>query len=103
MNRIRDECRRVSRRPGLSELDERLPDEGLSPLEAAIGVEAVARYETALHQLRGEDRQAVVARIEMGFSYQEVAVMLGKPSAEAARVAISRALMRLAEAMRHAG
>jgi RNA polymerase sigma factor (sigma-70 family) len=99
MNRIRDECRRVRRRPEIAALDERAPDGGVSPLEAAIGVEAVERYEAALGALRDEERQAIVARVEMGFSYQEIAIMLGKPSPDAARVAISRALVRLAEAM----
>jgi DNA-directed RNA polymerase specialized sigma24 family protein len=36
----------------------------------------------------------------MGYSYQELAVMFGKPSADAARVSVSRALMRLADALR---
>ena len=53
----------------------------------------------ALGRLRPEDREAIVARVEMDFSYEEVAQALGKPSAGAARVAISRALVRLAEEM----
>jgi RNA polymerase sigma factor (sigma-70 family) len=101
LNRIRDECRRVSKRPGLDNLDERLADDAASPLEAAIGARAVARYEAALQLLRPPDREAIVARIEMGYSYAEVAVMLRKPSADAARVAVSRALIRLAEQLRH--
>jgi RNA polymerase sigma-70 factor (ECF subfamily) len=99
MNRIRDECRRVSRRPKMTDVDQNTPDDNISPLEAAIGSEAVSRYEAALASLRDEDRQAIVARIEMGFSYPEVAVMLGKPSVDAARMGVSRALVRLAEAM----
>jgi RNA polymerase sigma factor (sigma-70 family) len=102
MNRIRDECRRAVRRPGLDELDEAMPGKDLSPLEAAVGSEMVARYEEALQQLRPEDREVVVARIEMGYAYAEIAVMTGKPSADAARVAVARALVRLAECMRRA-
>ena len=103
LNRIADECRRIMRRPAVTELDERIEDaERTSPLEAAIGVEAVERYEKALQELRPEDREAIVGRIEMGYSYQELAVMLGRSSAEAARVAVSRALVKLAEKMRHA-
>ena len=101
MNRIRDECRRVAGRPRADFLDERLPDHGLSPLEAAIGTEGVAKYETALTRLRDEDRQAIVGRVEMGYSYQELAVMLGKPSPDAARVSVSRALVKLADILRH--
>ena len=70
-----------------------------SPLETAIGHQAVERYEAALARLRPEDREAVVARIEMDGTYQDVAVALGKPSADAARMAVSRALLRLAEEM----
>ena len=101
MNRIRDECRRVMRRPAIGELTDRVKDEqAKSPLECAIGTEAVERYEAALRDLRTEDREAIVARIEMGYSYPELAVMLGKRSVEAARVAVSRALVRLADRMR---
>ena len=68
-------------------------------LEAAIGQEAVERYEAALARLRPDDREAIVARVELDCSYEEVAQALGKPTAGAARVAISRALVRLAEEM----
>jgi RNA polymerase sigma factor (sigma-70 family) len=101
MNRIRDECRRVTRRPQRDVLDDEAPDTGLSPLEMAIGRQAVAKYDAGLQALRDVDRQAIVARVEMGYSYAEVAVMLGKPNAEAARVAVGRALVRLAAVMRH--
>ena len=100
MNRIRDEVRRIGRRPNVVELDERAVDSGISPLEAAIGVEALDRYEAALQGLRPEDREVVVARLEMGYTYDEIAVMVGKPSADAARVAVSRAIVRLAELLR---
>ena len=102
MNRIRDECRRAGRRPALDALDEAMPGTGLSPLEAAVGSQVLARYEAALQKLRPEDREAVVARVEMGYSYAEIAVMHEKPTADAARVAVGRALLRLAEHMRHA-
>ena len=69
------------------------------PLESAIGIEALERYEAALARLRPEEREAIVARVEMDGSYQEVAQALGKPSADAARMAVSRALLRLAEEM----
>jgi DNA-directed RNA polymerase specialized sigma24 family protein len=43
-----------------------------------------------------EDREAIVARVELGQSWEEVAAMLDKPSPAAARVATQRALVRLA-------
>ena len=102
MNRIRDEVRRAKRSPVPIELNGDQTDPSASPLETAIGEEAVARYEAALARLRPEEREAVVARIEMDGTYQDVAQALGKPSADAARMAVSRALLRLAEEMTRA-
>jgi RNA polymerase sigma-70 factor (ECF subfamily) len=99
MNRIRDEVRRTKRAPIATALGDDHAAPVASPLETAIGHEAVARYEAALARLRPEDREAVVARIEMDGTYQDVAVALGKPSADAARMAVSRALLRLAQEM----
>jgi RNA polymerase sigma-70 factor, ECF subfamily len=99
MNRIRDEVRRTKRSPIATELDENASDHTASPLEAAIGTEALERYEAALARLRPEDREVIVARVEMDGSYHDVAHALGKPSADAARMAVTRALLRLAEEM----
>jgi RNA polymerase sigma factor (sigma-70 family) len=100
VNRIRDEMRRAQRRPAPAELEaDQHQDRSASPLEAAIGTQAVERYESALARLRDEDRQAVVARVELGLSYAEVAVALGKSSPDAARMAVARALVKLAQEM----
>jgi RNA polymerase sigma factor (sigma-70 family) len=99
LNRIRDELRRAGRRPAAEQLDSQAPDGAASPLEQAIGQQAVERYEAALERLRAEDREAIIARIEMGFTHEELAQLLGKPSANAARMAVERALVRLAEEM----
>ena len=103
LNRIRDELRRAKRRPATSEIDPELQDHGRSPLEEAIGREAIERYERALATLRQEDREAVVARIELGYTNEEIAGLLGKPTANAARMAVERAIVRLAKAMRNDG
>jgi RNA polymerase sigma factor (sigma-70 family) len=100
VNRIRDELRRKGRTPGRDELPEEHPDKAASPLEAAIGSEAMERYEAALARLRSEEREAIVARVELGLPWDELAEALGKPSAEAARKATERALVRLAEEMK---
>ena len=102
MNRIRDEIRRGIRCPSPSQLDVDSPDRNASPLEEAIGREAVERYEAALAALRPEEREAIVARVEMDGTYEQVAQVLGKPSADAARMAVTRALLRLAEEMSRA-
>jgi RNA polymerase sigma-70 factor, ECF subfamily len=101
LNRIRDEIRRRRRTPPQTPLDSALPAQGQSPLEAAIGAETLAKYDRALDRLEPETREAVIARIEMGCSYAEIAELMDKPSADAARMVVSRALLRLAEEMRH--
>lgn len=102
VNRIRDAVRRADRRPAAVPLDEEMEGHDVSPLEQAIGRESLARYDAALTELRDQDREAIIGRIELGQSYDELASALGKPSGEAARVAVHRALLRLAEVMRDA-
>jgi RNA polymerase sigma factor (sigma-70 family) len=99
VNRIRLEFRKTSRRPDGTTLDDVHEDRGASPLEEAIGVQALDRYERALQRLRPEEREAIVARVELGLSYDELATALSKPTADAARKAAQRALIRLAEEM----
>jgi RNA polymerase sigma-70 factor (ECF subfamily) len=99
LNRIREEFRRAKRRPARRELDSQVEDNGRSPLEEAIGRETVERYEQALAALRQEDRELIVARIELGYTNQEIAEEFGKPSPNAARMAAARAIIRLAAEM----
>jgi RNA polymerase sigma factor (sigma-70 family) len=101
LNRIRDEVRRVSRvpiGPGLGEAAD-LADPAASPLDEAIGRESVAKYEAALQRLRAEDRELIIARLEMQQSYAEIAAMCGKRTPDAARMAVARALVKLVEEM----
>lgn len=102
LNRIRDEIRRVRRRGLTRAFDGEEPAMDPSPLEEAIGQEMLARYESALHRLRPEDREAIVMRIELGYEYPDVAAALGKPTIAAAHMAVSRALVKLAKEMAHA-
>jgi RNA polymerase sigma-70 factor, ECF subfamily len=99
LNRIRDEARRFTRRPPAAELTDSYEAEAASPLDIAIGREGVARYEAALQQLRPSDREAIIGRLELQHDYQELAIILGKPNANAARVAVTRALARLLEVL----
>jgi RNA polymerase sigma-70 factor (ECF subfamily) len=101
LNRIRDLARRGQRRGTPEALDSTHPAADPSPLEEAIGEEALTRYESALARLRAEDRQAIVARIELGLGYPEIMTILGKPSIPATHMAVSRALVRLAQEMSH--
>jgi RNA polymerase sigma factor (sigma-70 family) len=100
MNRIRDLVRRDRRRPDQTGLPEHLTDKGSSPLEQLIGSENVARYEAAVQKLSPHDREAIVGRLELQHSYEELAVVLNKPTANAARVAVTRAMKRLVDEMR---
>lgn len=101
LNRIRDEIRRAQRKPAGDVLDTSHPSREPSPLEEAIGQQALERYEAALQRLRPEEREAVVLRVEFRHSMAEIAAAMGKPSAAAAHMAVSRALVRLAEEMAH--
>ena len=104
LNRIRNELRRKGRHPDATGLDATGVDDlelgaAESPLERAIGREAVERYERALQKLRADEREAVIAKVEMGYSNEELAEVLGKPTSEAARKAAQRAIVRLAQEM----
>jgi RNA polymerase sigma factor (sigma-70 family) len=99
LNRVREELRRAKRRPTRGELGSEAEDHARSSLEQAIGQEAIERYEQALARLRPEDRELVVARIELGYTNKEIAELLDKPTPNAARMAVERAVVRLATAM----
>jgi RNA polymerase sigma factor (sigma-70 family) len=97
MNRIRNEIRRAHRHPSPTSLDSASPGNDLSPLEALIGKQAVEAYEDALARLAPNEREAIIGRVELGLSYDELAAAMGRPSADAARMAVGRALVKLAK------
>ncbi len=99
LNRIREELRRKGRRPESTDLTGEEVETSLSPLEQAIGSETVERYERALSRLRAEEQDVIIGRVELGYTYEELAEALGKPTADAARKAAQRALVRLVEEM----
>lgn len=98
-NRIRDELRRHQGTPRREDLLEQAESGERSPLELAVGKEVFDRYEQALSQLTEEEREATIARIELGCSYQEIAALVDKPSSDAARMFVARALDKLAHLM----
>lgn len=99
VNRIREEVRRATRRSEHTALSSDLPADQTSPLEAAVGRETWRRYQTALSVLRPHDREIVVARVELGWDNAQIARTFAKPSPNAARMAVERALFRLARGM----
>jgi RNA polymerase sigma factor (sigma-70 family) len=96
MNRIRNEIRRSHRHPSPDPLESDAPASDLSPLEELIGRESVEAYDRALDELSPQDREAVIGRVELGLSYEDLAKAMGRPSADAARMAVARALVKLA-------
>lgn len=101
LNRVRDQIRRAHRRPPPDPLDSARPSTEPSPLEAAIGRQALERYEDALQRLKPHDRHAIILRLELGCPLDEVAEALNKKSVAAAHIAVSRALVRLVKEMSH--
>ena len=99
LNSIRDEIRRTGRKPGHEPLDEKMPDRMPSMVERILGKQKVERYEAALARLNKEQQEAVILRIEFGFTFPEISEALGGKQPNTVRMMVVRALVRLAEAM----
>ena len=95
LNAIREEIRRSTRRPSGEPISEELP----APRDFAVEQDTFDAYEKALATLPEDQQEAVILRVEFGYTHQEIADAVGSPSANAARMMVARALVRLAEAM----
>jgi RNA polymerase sigma-70 factor, ECF subfamily len=100
-NCIRDMARESARTGPADPLDSTLEDHGPSPYEITLGRQTLECYERALDRLTPDDKEAIIARVEIRLPYEEIAAALGKPSIPAAHMAVSRALVRLAKEMAH--
>jgi RNA polymerase sigma factor (sigma-70 family) len=98
-NLIVDHVRVVVRRPQQVSLDEDQADHGLSPLQRVLDDEQIELYEAALECLKSRDAALVTLKIEEQLGYEDIATELGFPTANAARVATKRAVLRLAHEM----
>ena len=96
LSSVREKIRRVSRRPPATESTSRPEAHEASPVEQLTASETLDGYEKALARLKPADREAVIARLEFGLSYGETARHLGETTPDAARIAVGRALIRLA-------
>jgi len=98
-NEMIDQLRKAQRNPtpDVIATDERF--QGPSPRAIAVGQETWERYRAALAQLSEQRQEAVVLRVEWEFSYEQIASTVGFPTANAARMCVTRALVELAEAM----
>ena len=103
MNRVRTELERFANRPRAETMPEDMASPELSPLQRALGAETFARYDAALSQLSEPEQEAVIARLELGCTFQEVALLLGKPSEDAARMTVTRAVEKVATLMSSEG
>ncbi len=99
MNRIRDELRRVKRAPEDDKLAKLMGPSPADPLEEAIGHDAAEQYERGLMQLSDKQREAILLRVEFGYTYEQIAEAMESPSTAAARMQVVRGLERLAEIM----
>jgi RNA polymerase sigma-70 factor (ECF subfamily) len=99
LNRVSNEIRRVRRNPVPDALTDQQQHEQPSPLERLLGREALERYDRALQALSEQDRTTIIARLELGSSYGELASMLGQSNEAAARKTLERAVKRLAALM----
>ena len=98
MNHLRNEIRRSVHDPK-QHISEDHADNGVPLIEELIGREVMEAYETGLATLPETMQEAIILRLEFGFSHREIADAIGSPSANAARMLVSRALEKLAKAM----
>jgi len=98
-NAVRTEVRRADRRPPLGELSEHIAAPHPSPLDSIVGQETEERYLRAMERLPAEKRDLICMRLDLEMSFQEIALELGLPSGDAARMQINRAITKLAEVL----
>lgn len=103
-NRIRDELRRATRRLAVnrslaSEGPVRAFEDGAPQYRLLRDEETWRRYRDGLKALNEKDRRLIAGRAELGYRYEQLAAIEGLPSADAARKAVKRALIRLSAAM----
>ena len=96
-NRIRDELRRAACRRDYTLPEERVrtSEEGAPQFRQLMDDETWEHYLTGLKRLTKRDRRLVVGRAELGYNYRQLAFVEGLSSANAARKAVRRALVRL--------
>ncbi len=98
VNALRDELRR-NQRSVHEELGPEFVDPRTEGRAPALDRETQLAYEAALGSLEQRQQQAVVLRLEFGMTFPEVAAELGMPSANAARMLVSRGLLKIAQVM----
>ena len=100
LNLIRDEIRAAGRAPDGLELQEDDAAMEASPTDVLFARDTLKAYRSALRRLSPSSRRCIVARVERGLTYEQIAKELEKPSKGAARIAVTRALQALSAEMR---
>lgn len=98
MNVLRNELRRSVRDPR-QPITGDVADERRSLLDEMIGKDVLDSYEAALAALPPAMQEAVILRLEFGFTHREIGDAVGSPSANAARMLVSRGLVKLSKSM----
>jgi RNA polymerase sigma-70 factor (ECF subfamily) len=98
-NLIIDHVRARRHQPQQVSLEDRHADRGLSPLERVLDGEQIEMYEAALARLKPRDAALITLRLEEQLGHEDIAAELGLPSSNTARVAVKRAVLRLAHEM----
>lgn len=100
ISHLQDEIRWSRRRPErhLMDLNPRSGD--LSPERQAMEDEFLAAYRDVLATLPETQQQAIVLRLELGHTFREISDKLPIPSANAARMLVTRGLEKLRASMK---
>ncbi len=100
-NRISDHLRRSTVRLAARAPDERVrfAEEGAPQFRELLDMETWERYVVGLDQLTPLQRRLVVGRMELGYSYRQLALVERLSTPDAARMAFRRALVQLSRVM----
>lgn len=103
-NLLIDHARRVRPLPRADvPLEEQGRTSAATPLDSLVREEELACFEASLEVLDERKRRAVLARLELGLPFEWIAGEEGFDSADAARMAVTRAIRTLAEEMERRG
>jgi DNA-directed RNA polymerase specialized sigma24 family protein len=70
-----------------------------SALALAITAQEYERYQAALARLKSDDQMLIVGRFELGYSFEQLKLAMGKSTVDATRMALRRSITRLVEEM----
>ncbi|MEZ4655520.1 MAG: RNA polymerase sigma factor [Candidatus Eisenbacteria bacterium] len=98
LNRIRKEAVRLGARSA-DEITNEIASPDPSPAQEALGQRAYETYRAALDRMSPMEQDLIIGHVELHLSAADLAIHTGKPSVDAARMALRRALENLARGM----